>query len=277
MVRRIEVSCDLMGRCLQVLRARPELMVLSLLGILAGLLLMASFAGPMLAAGLEPFPRGGNVDPVHYVIVALFYLGGTFVMVLSHAAVIAAALEHMRGGRLSVRDALAAAAGRWRQLAGWTLVAGTVGYLLRLVQSRSNLLGRIATGLVGMGWTVATYLAVPVMVVEGIGPLEGIQRSTALVRRTWGEQLVTTLSFGYVFSLLSTPAILIVLAYLLTWGALFPLPVTLIAVAYLFGLFLVSTTLGSILQAAIYLHAGGNPMPRPFDDNVLATVLRAPR
>jgi hypothetical protein len=44
--------------------------------------------------------------------------------------------------------------------------------------------------MIGLAWTAATFLVVPVLVVEGVGPVAAIQRSASLLRRSWGENLI---------------------------------------------------------------------------------------
>ncbi|MEZ4610600.1 MAG: DUF6159 family protein [Caldilineaceae bacterium] len=52
---------------------------------------------------------------------------------------------------------------------------------------------------VGLAWNLITYLVVPILVVENIGPRQAIQRSTALIKKTWGEQVVAYVSTGLLF------------------------------------------------------------------------------
>ena len=75
------------------------------------------------------------------------------------------------------------------QIAGWALLSATVGLVLRIIESRSEKVGQLVSGLLGMAWSIVTYLVVPVLVVEKAGPIEAVKRSTALLKKTWGEAL----------------------------------------------------------------------------------------
>ncbi len=75
--------------------------------------------------------------------------------------------------------------------------------VLRAISERSGLLGRLVVGLVGLAWNLATFLVVPVLVVEDVGPIEAIRQSAAYLKRTWGEQIVGNLGMGLVFGLIS--------------------------------------------------------------------------
>jgi hypothetical protein len=273
---RIGLSWELMRRCLVVLREEPGLLVLSLLGMVAGLLVAASFFVPMHAAGIPLVPGSSGVaGRLQWFLWALLYLVGMLVTTFTNAAVVAAALVRLRGGRLTTGEALRAAFACARPLAGWAILAGTVGYLLTVAQRHADLLGRVVGGLAGVAWSVATFLVIPVLVVEGVEARQAIARSTALVRRTWGEQVVSTVSFGYVFFLLAMPAVVVGVVFLLSWGTWPPFPWPLLTLAYVIGLGLVHATLARILQAALYLHAAGKPVGEPFDAGILTAALRS--
>ena len=57
---------------------------------------------------------------------------------------------------------------------------------------------RTAVGLIGTAWAVATYLAVPSLAVEGVGPIEALKRSAGLIRKTWGEGFVGNIGIGWI-------------------------------------------------------------------------------
>jgi Family of unknown function (DUF6159) len=79
----------------------------------------------------------------------------------------------------------------------------------RVVSRRAGAVGRIAASLLGVGWNIATYLVVPILVVENVGPVEAIQRSTRLLKQTWGEQIIGNLGLGAVFGLLTFGVMLV--------------------------------------------------------------------
>ena len=108
-----------------------------------------------------------------------------------------AALVRLAGGDPTVADGLAIASKRMGSILGYAALAATVGMVLRAVSERSGILGRMAMGLVGMAWSLATYLAVPILVTQDVGPVEAVKESAALFRRTWGEQVVGSFGLGW--------------------------------------------------------------------------------
>ena len=53
-------------------------------------------------------------------------------------------------------------------------MATTFGLLLRAFENRVPLLGKIVAGIAGAAWGIATFFVVPVIALEGTGPLRSI-------------------------------------------------------------------------------------------------------
>ncbi|HEV2320198.1 MAG TPA: DUF6159 family protein, partial [Verrucomicrobiae bacterium] len=122
------------------------------------------------------------------------------------AAVVACAATRMGGGEPTIADGIRAAASRLPVIAGWALVSATVGLILRIIEDRSNKFVQIIASLLGMAWTVMTYLVVPILVIENKNPIAALQESAGLLKKTWGEQLISNVSFSTIFFLLALPA-----------------------------------------------------------------------
>jgi hypothetical protein len=131
--------------------------------------------------------------------------------------------------------------------------------LLRLVSERSRGLGRLVVSLLGFAWNIATFLVVPILAVEGIGPVQAIQRSTALLKKTWGEQIIANFGVGAIFGLIvfgliliSLPVFYLLITAEIIWGVIV-LAVGLVLAFILMGL--IQSTLNGIYSAAIYQYA----------------------
>ena len=115
----------------------------------------------------------------------------------------------LRGGDPTVGDGFRIAAQHFGTILSYALISATVGMILRWLSERGKGLGRIVSGIAGMAWNLATYLVVPVLVLEDVGPWQAIQRSAALLKKTWGEQIAGNLSVGLIFGLLTIVVILL--------------------------------------------------------------------
>ena len=162
------------------------------------------------------------------------------------------------------------------QILGWSLVSATVGFLLKMVESRSEKVGAFVADLLGLAWSIVTFFVIPVIVVEKVGPIDAIRRSGSILRRTWGEAFVGNQGIGlfvFLFALVSClPA---ALGYLSHVPALMIAGIAITAVALII-VAAISAALHSILLAAIYVFAADGRVPDAFDRSTLQAAF-APR
>jgi hypothetical protein len=161
-----------------VLRGDASLALFPLLStIFASLAMVSIWAPTLITRGVFDHQTIERNDPVMYAAgIASAYVS-TFVALFFNVALAACAARSMRGEDTRVRDGLAAAARRIGPILGWTLVSTTFGLRLRAFENRVPLLGKIAAGIAGAAWGIATFLVVPVIALEGTGPLTSMQHS----------------------------------------------------------------------------------------------------
>jgi hypothetical protein len=193
-----------------------------------------------------------------------------------NSALVGAALIRMEGGDPTISDGMSIAMDRLGAILGYAALSATVGMILRFISERSGFLGRMVVGLVGVGWTLATYLAVPVLVTRNIGPVDAVKESAALFKRTWGEQVVGNFGLGAAVFLMTISWTLVAAALVAGSAALFPpLVVPAIGTAILgyIALGLVSSALKGVYTAALYRYASTGEAGL-FDQRVLGGAFR---
>ena len=201
---------------MRVLLADKELVIFPIISTIGVLVITLTFALPMFLSNFfDTAMFGGRIEALGLVVLFLFYVVQYTVIFFANTALVGAALIRLRGGDPTVGDGFRIAASRIVPIIGYALIAATVGVILRGISRRSNGIGRLIASLVGFAWNVATYLVVPVLAVENVGPLAAIQRSAGLLRRTWGEQIAGNLGLGAIFTLF----------YLLLFVALAPVAI----------------------------------------------------
>ncbi|MGB5367944.1 MAG: DUF6159 family protein [Polyangiales bacterium] len=266
----------------EVLKQDKELLVFPLLSTLGCMLVLASFAAPILAltdwqAASEGMAAGtvetlGGSDgtlsseqALHMLGLFLFYCCNYFVIIFFNAGLIACAEIRMEGGDPTVADGLRAAWARLPAILGWAVVAATVGLVLRMIEERSNFVGKIVAGLLGVAWSLTSFLVVPILVIENEGPVSALKRSASMLKKTWGEQLIGNFSFGLIFLLLALPGILILFLGI----AANSVALIVVAVIYFTGISLAQSALQGIFQAALYLYIRDGKAPEGFDTSAL--------
>jgi hypothetical protein len=277
MFERIANGWGLAKQSFNVLRMDKELLLFPLLSGISCLLVLGSFAAPLWNSPYvnvifndHEIPK----DPLAYAILFAFYTVNYFVIVFFNSALVACAIIRFKGGDPTLGDGLRAAANRAPQILAWALLSATVGVILRTIESYSEKVGQIAAALLGGAWSIATYFVVPVLVVEKVNPFEAVQRSFAVMRKTWGEALAAQFGIGFITFL---ALCLFGIVPMVAGGFVFAaagnvwLGGLLVAVGVLgmMGVALVSSTLDSILLAALYLYAAEGKAPEFFDEDLL--------
>ncbi len=259
-----------------VLKQDKELLVLPLLSGIACLLVLASFAVPLVSTDLLS-RLTQQPDQTTQIIGALiafaFYFANYFVIVFFNSALVACAVIRFRGGDPTLSDGLSAAMKRLPQIAGWALVSATVGMILRAIEQRSERVGQFVSQLLGAAWAIGTYFVVPILVIEGVGPIEATKRSIAVLKRTWGEAMAANFGIGAIVFLAMVPAFAMVGGgFYLAANGNEPVGLTLAMIGVLAALLvgLISSAMNAILLAALYLYAADGAVPSEFDNSQLA-------
>ncbi len=278
MFAKISTGWQLTKQSFQVLRLDKELLVFPLLSGIACVLVLATFAVPMVATGfLESMAEDHQANAqamqvLGYVLLFAYYVVNYFVIIFFNSALVACAIIRFKGGNPTLGDGLSAATARFPQILGWALVAATVGLILRAIESRSETIGRIVAGVIGMAWTAVTYFVVPVIVVEKTGPIGAIKRSTAVLKKTWGEALTANFGIGIItffVSLLAFVPIVLGIAALVAGNVVLGIIALVGGVVLLLLISLVSSALHAIIIGALYLYAAEGSVPEHFDDRLL--------
>jgi len=279
MFQRIENSWRLVKASWAVLRADKELLVFPIVSGLATLLVTLTFFVPAIFSfsASSSFTREGSINPLWIIFMAAFYVIQYTIVFFCNTALVGAAMIRLQGGDPTVGDGFRVAFEHVGQIVVYAVIAATVGMFLRWLSER-GLLGRIVAGLLGLSWNIATYLVVPVLVVENVGPLDAIKRSTGLLRKTWGEQIVGNVGISAVFGLIIIGILIIAMPLIAAIIALKSIALVIVAVGglvvVLIGLGLFSSALNGIYTAAVYRYATEGQAGDFFETDLIQNAFR---
>lgn len=310
MFARMSRGWALMSESWQVLKLDKELMLFPILSAIACLLVMASFALPVLvsptlrqavlkSAELErqshdeaqadgdfsgrPHHSGDRFQFTAQQIVPLvvgfiFYLVTNFVIVFFNTALVSCALMRFSGASPTLGDGLRAARARLPQIFGWALLSATVGMILKQVEQRASLVGRLVASFIGMAWAVTTFMVVPILAAEGLGPIDAVKRSASLLRKNWGEALTGQLSLGAVQMLFMLPVmvVLFIAGYIsAATHTVWPIAITgAVAALIIIVMVIAFSTLQQIFLAAVYQYAAQGTVPAGFSRTLIESAFK---
>lgn len=267
-MERIRNGLRLVKASWDVVRLDREMLLLPVMSAICTLALLAlTFAGLFaddLRAVRDGTPLGSPAAGEWVVLAVVTYLL-SYVAIFFNVALTCAADERMRGGDPTVRSALATALTYASAIAPWALISVVVSTVLRAIEERAGLVGRIAAGVLGVAWALITYLVLPVLVIERVGVRDAIRRSKDLFVKTWGE----TVSGQLGMSIASFLAMLVALPFLLFigGGGQPELVATAIALGIVWVLLVatVMAALNAVFRVALYRYATDGTEPPGFE------------
>ncbi|OBH61851.1 DUF6159 family protein [Mycobacterium sp. E2479] len=264
----------------EVLKKDRSLVFFPILSTLfAALATIAIWAPTLLVRGVFQGHQVDNQDPVYYLAGAATAYASTFIAIFFNVALAACAVRSMRGEDTRVAEGINAAARRIVPILGWTLVATTVGLLLKAVEERLPNLGKLVADLIGAAWAVATFFVIPAIALEGTGPFQSLRRSVDTIKARWGESAAGAATIGVVTFLLALVVVVggVVGGFALIAARLAPLGLAVLAATFAFAVVIsfVSTALSQIFRVAVYQFAVTGETVGGFDPRLLQAAFVA--
>ncbi len=279
MFDRFSRSWELIKASGGVLRQDKELLVFPLLSSIAAILVALSFVLPLAATGaFTQFHDNGEIQPLHVVIGFLFYLSQNFVIFYFNSALVGAAMIRLEGGDPTVKDGLRIANSKLGPILGYAAIAATVGIILRMLEERLGVIGRWITGLLGVAFTLATFMVVPLLVTRNIGPIDAVKESASLLKKTWGENIIGNvgmgLVFGLVYSLYTAAGIALIFSVIEMGSGVLAITLGALLVGGFILIALVQSALQGVYSAALFRYATTGDAGTGFDNTLLGNAFR---
>ena len=237
---------DLIQESVAILLADKEFLVFPLLSVL----MLVVVDGPILLPlwshrGKPPTPQ--EIYPMLF----LLYSGSYFVIIFFNSALMACANIRLSGGNPTLGDGFRFAWENVERILLWSLIAATVGVLLRMLE-QSRVLRWVVGPVLELGWSLATFFIVPVIIFEDLDVLGSFKRSVDLFRHWVGEEVTSNFSFSVLFGLLAIPGVIVGVSSARQSSSVVGVVV---AALYLGLLYVVSVALQGIFVVALYRYA----------------------
>lgn len=259
-----------------VLMSDRSLLIYPIVSGIAVIILGALIAGPLFAFGILDDADTESFGVAQIAGLFVLYFVCYLAIFFCNTALVSVVMRRL-DGETTPGSGWSFATSRIGSIAGYAAIAATVGVALHLLSSKSEGAGRIASAIGGAAWSIATFLAIPVLVVERVGPIETIKRSASLLRKTWGEQIIGNAGIGLATGLATVAVVLvggglILLAAATGISVLVGLAIVIAVIAFAIVI-VVSTALDAIYRAALYRYAtahqtsgypAGNLLPDAF-------------
>lgn len=249
---RIKRGWGLTKKSWSLLNGHRELIRFPLYGAIATVPLAILFFGP----GLYLLDQDSLAGAIPLLVIGVYVL--SVVGFYFSVGLAAAANMIFNGERATIADGLAVARANFSQICGWAAISTAISVVMGVLENQGGVAGNIAARLVGMAWSLVTFLAVPVIAIEGTGPLETLKRSASIFRQRWGQQITGNIAIGAAIFLIGVlPAAILIVGGVLLWSSASFLGALLVVIgALVLALaMLVSRALSGVFGVALYRYA----------------------
>ena len=273
-------SWELVKQSFTILRSDKQLMLFPVLSAVSCFVVTAAIATggaflllPARAAAIAAGERfNPNQSPMFLLGMFTLYVVNYFVIVFFNVALVGVANSRLMGGSWTFKDGLELAWERKGTILEWALVAASVGVLLRTLEERLGLIGRLIMRIIGIAWALACYFVVPVLAFEDLTPIDALKRSSKLFRDTWGEKVIGGFSLGMVSLVLMLPGIGLPIAAAFLAGINGMMVGLILMVLYFLVLSVFMSAVGGIFNAALYRYACFKQVPPAFSEELIASA-----
>jgi hypothetical protein len=226
-----------------------------------------------------------SLELYQYAIVFATYFGLAFIATFFNVCVVYTTKIRFEGGNATFGESLSFAFSKLALIAQWSLLSASVGLLLRILHNLASSLGKIGQlvaniliGLLGMAWSIMTIFVVPVLVYEGLGPIDALKKSTQVIKKTWGESLIKTIGLGLIQFLI------LLMIFIVSGGITYLLASAFDVIGLFTGIgiglvlilltILVFTVASTIFNTALYVYANNNMVAPGFKEEVVKGAFR---
>src|SRR5581483_5880547 len=214
-------------------------------------------------------------SPAAVAYLVLLYLVSMFLATFFNVAFYNEILAALTGKPVSLSRGLKFACSRYQAILMWTLFAGLVGLIIKAMEQKLDIVGKIIARMIGVAWSVASVFVIPIIVrdQQSVNPVNMLRKSAQTLKRTWGEALIVYagIAFGNLIVVFGSLILLGGAVYVSIQANNYVLLAVAVGV-WLMGLLVWSYLMnvaGLVYKGALYLYAAEGVIPAPYNREML--------
>lgn len=297
----VDIDRDTSQICLALLKRHKKLLLFDVFFVVTVLILgvgiptlifsisiyqqRQSSSEPLIFAFLEELPHITSflseitVGTSLLAVLYLFFLYGAWIFFSS--ALTLCIYDALQNKTVSVRKGMAAALTNIWNLFLWTLLSVLVSVVARSLQRKDNA-DNATTGVtfvpplfpaIGrLGWKLATYFVVPVIMIKKISVFRAIVESATTFKKTWGENVYAHIKVSITFLPYSGLILALIFVGVYTRSLWIMLSFSIIGLIAVSAIILIKMTLYSILRVILFFYADTGKTAENFSEEFLKTA-----
>ena len=273
MFKKLSTSYNLVKVSFKYIKKDWELLIYSILSLIASLVILATFAwiDLLYLGNIEAIINGAELgsttsDVIIYVYIFLYYLTFSFITFFFNTAIITSVQRRINWKDNKLWDWLRDAKKHLKQIFIWSLINATVSTILNILQNQfweKSVVWKIIIWLIWWMWNILTFFSFPLMIINGVWPKDAIKESWILFKKTWWERAIIHVWVWFLFFLLYLLVIILWIFVIASWAI-----VTWIVLIVLWAILLVilSSTCNVIIKTILLHYAKTWALPQGLED-----------
>ena len=257
-----------------VVKHDPELMFYVALSGVFSILVFIGMAIPEMLQMSWIYDENGAMTPAYMAFIFCGYMVLSIIVTFWNSAIIANAHIRLSGGNPKFMDGISAAMKRIHLIIMWGMIAGTVGLLLKMLNTAAKNeknpgLAALASILHIIGatvWWMMSFFIIPHLVIEGQGIRGAMRSSKDMFFKRWGENVVSGIGIGIISGLFAFAIIVFSIGMFALVPDLWYIWLIIGAVSMTI-LICWSSAAGQVAVAALYLYSKNGFMPEIYQNN----------
>lgn len=258
MLQNIELTRKIFSASWKVLMKNKSLMVFQFIsgmlstGFVIALIYYSGYADILLEYGFEVAKIRLTADFEENWVVAILILIAVGMIASTikyffNVAFVEELLKGLGGKSVSVTRGFKSAIGKLGKILKFSFVVSLVAVVVSIVKDKKGIF-RLLGEAMDLGWQLATYFVIPILVIDNLGPIDSIVKSFKLLTKTWGKQIISNFAIGAIFLIPGG----IIVAVIVAIGILLAVQVSIaVALVVTVPLTIIVLTIVDLLQSSI--------------------------
>jgi membrane-anchored glycerophosphoryl diester phosphodiesterase (GDPDase) len=192
----VKISWELLKATVSLLLKNRRFLVFPVISLLCIGGVIVTFVYPSIAGGNFKSLALQKVSLNFYLYLFLFYLIVGFITMFFNSALITVVYKMLSGEDAILMDGIACAVKNIRTILVFAFLSSTIGFILYKIAAKFSFAGKLFAAGVDLAWQIAVYFTLPLVIIEGEDIFSAIKKSSQMMKKNWGNVLVSNFTAG---------------------------------------------------------------------------------
>jgi hypothetical protein len=210
---KLTLTWEILRSSFKIVVKNKKLVVFPLLAFTVSVIFLGTIFGISILTDLISLDSNFEYSPSLLIPIFIAYFGVWFIFIFFDVAAVFIIKHIFEDQKTPLKEGFKYAFTKIGWIFGWSLISGTIGLLIRslesIVSSGANsdnifvaFIFSIFLWLIKLAWNLMTYFVIQSMIYYDLSPMEAISKSKEVFKEMWGETFISQFSLNTIFGIL---------------------------------------------------------------------------